>query len=99
VDPSKLRISQLFELLDHWRERRLDSMEPLIWNPLCELLKGGEICSKNTWRQGRQQPRSSSKLDSLVTVLTGRSLDSAVMTTQAESRISHGLLVVIFLAY
>jgi hypothetical protein len=28
-----------------------------------------------------------------------KSLDSAVMTTQAESRISHGLLVVIFLSY
>jgi hypothetical protein len=29
-----------------------------------------------------------------VTFVQGRSLDSAVMTTQAESRISHGLLVV-----
>ncbi|KAH9015700.1 hypothetical protein EDB85DRAFT_2156481 [Lactarius pseudohatsudake] len=38
VDPSKLRLVQVFQLLDHWRQRKRDGLIPLIWNPSCELL-------------------------------------------------------------
>ncbi|KAH9010972.1 hypothetical protein EDB85DRAFT_2160497 [Lactarius pseudohatsudake] len=38
VDPSKLRLVQIFQLLDHWRQRQKEGLIPLIWNPSCELL-------------------------------------------------------------
>jgi hypothetical protein len=38
VDPSKLRLVQVFQLLDHWRQRKRDGLIPLIWNPSCQLL-------------------------------------------------------------
>jgi hypothetical protein len=38
ADPSKIRIVQVFQLLDHWRQRKNDGLTPLIWNPSCELL-------------------------------------------------------------
>ncbi|KAH8988704.1 hypothetical protein EDB83DRAFT_2535347 [Lactarius deliciosus] len=38
VDPSKLRLVQVFQLLEHWRQRKRDGLIPLIWNPSCELL-------------------------------------------------------------
>ncbi|KAH9035587.1 hypothetical protein EDB84DRAFT_1437881 [Lactarius hengduanensis] len=33
VDPSKLRLVQIFQLLDHWRQRQKEGLIPLIWNP------------------------------------------------------------------
>ncbi|KAI9432718.1 hypothetical protein H4582DRAFT_2083108 [Lactarius indigo] len=38
ADPSKLRLVQVFQLLDHWRQRQREGLIPLIWNPSCELL-------------------------------------------------------------
>ena len=38
ADPSKIRIGQVFKLLDHWRQREKDGLEPLLWNPSCDLL-------------------------------------------------------------
>ncbi|KAH9013595.1 hypothetical protein EDB85DRAFT_2158062 [Lactarius pseudohatsudake] len=38
VDPSKLRLVQVFQLLDHWRQCKRDGLIPLIWNPSCEFL-------------------------------------------------------------
>jgi hypothetical protein len=38
ADPSKIRVGQVFRLLDHWRQRQKDGHSPLIWNPSCELL-------------------------------------------------------------
>ncbi|KAH9160442.1 hypothetical protein EDB89DRAFT_1914726 [Lactarius sanguifluus] len=36
VDPSKLCLTLVFQLLDHWRQRRKEGLIPLIWNPsLC----------------------------------------------------------------
>ncbi|KAI9429489.1 hypothetical protein BJY52DRAFT_1232597 [Lactarius psammicola] len=31
ADPSKLRIGDVFDLLNHWRQRKQDHLEPLIW--------------------------------------------------------------------
>ena len=38
ADPSKIRIGQVFKLLDHWRQREKDGQEPLLWNSSCDLL-------------------------------------------------------------
>jgi hypothetical protein len=39
-------------------------MVPLIWSPLCKVLKDGELCSESMQCQGRQQSASSLKPDS-----------------------------------
>ncbi|KAH9035046.1 hypothetical protein EDB84DRAFT_1437970 [Lactarius hengduanensis] len=33
VDPSKLHLVQIFQLLDHWRQRQKEGLITLIWNP------------------------------------------------------------------
>ncbi|KAH9032407.1 hypothetical protein EDB83DRAFT_2319161 [Lactarius deliciosus] len=38
ADPSKVRVGDIFNLFDHWRQRKHDGLPPLIWNPSCELL-------------------------------------------------------------
>lgn len=38
ADPSKLRNIQVFQLLDHWRQREQDGMEAILWNPSCKAL-------------------------------------------------------------
>ncbi len=38
ADPSKIRVDEVFQLLDHWKQRQKDGLTPLIWNPSCELL-------------------------------------------------------------
>jgi hypothetical protein len=40
ADPSKIRLGQVFELLEHWRERKKGGLTPLIWNPSCTHFKG-----------------------------------------------------------
>ncbi|KAN0134075.1 hypothetical protein V8E53_008080 [Lactarius tabidus] len=59
ADPSKLQMSQTYTLLNHWRKREAEGMVPLIWNPSCEILNGGELCSENVRGCGRQQSTSS----------------------------------------
>ena len=46
ADPSKIHKSEVFRLLDHWRQREKEGLTPLIWNPSCELFDDGEICSR-----------------------------------------------------
>jgi hypothetical protein len=58
ADPSKLRISQAYKLLEHWRKCEADGMVLLIWNLLCEILHGGELCSENVRHHRRQQSGS-----------------------------------------
>jgi hypothetical protein len=57
ADPSKIRSSQVFELLDHWRRREKDQLTPLIWNPSCELLADVDQLSQNI--QNLQQTHTS----------------------------------------
>ncbi|KAI9435908.1 hypothetical protein BJY52DRAFT_1230612 [Lactarius psammicola] len=47
ADPSKLRIGDVFDLLNHWRQRKQDHLEPLIWVSSCPLLKDVEQPSKH----------------------------------------------------
>ena len=39
ADPSKICIGKIFRLLDHWRERQQQHLNPLIWVTSCPLLK------------------------------------------------------------
>ncbi|KAI9442066.1 hypothetical protein BJY52DRAFT_1229197 [Lactarius psammicola] len=47
ADPSKLHIGNVFDLLKHWRQRKQDRLEPLIWVSSCPLLKDVEQPSKH----------------------------------------------------
>jgi hypothetical protein len=39
ADPSKIRIGDVFRLLDHWRQQQTHHLKPLIWASLCPLLE------------------------------------------------------------
>jgi hypothetical protein len=38
ADPSKIRVKKVFELFEHWRQRRRSGLPPISWNPSCNLL-------------------------------------------------------------
>lgn len=42
ADPSKLRIGEVFRLLEHWRQRTEHRLKPLIWVSSCALLEDVE---------------------------------------------------------
>ena len=52
ADPSKLRIGEVFRLLDHWRERQKKHLDPLIWMSTCPLLKGVPVVRKSSSEKG-----------------------------------------------
>lgn len=41
-DPSKIKIADVFDLLNHWRDRQDHGLDPLIWLPTCPVLQGTE---------------------------------------------------------
>jgi hypothetical protein len=51
ADPSKIRVGQVFRLLDHWRQRQKSGLAPLIWNPSCELLTDVDQLSQQVRNQ------------------------------------------------
>ncbi|KAI9437877.1 hypothetical protein BJY52DRAFT_1229989 [Lactarius psammicola] len=55
ADPSKLRIGDVFDLLKHWRQRKQDHLEPLIWVSSCPLLKDVKQPSKHHQAPKRRQ--------------------------------------------
>lgn len=50
-------MGQVFELLDHWRQRQKDQLTPLIWNPACELL--ADVDQLSQLDQNTQRTRTS----------------------------------------
>jgi hypothetical protein len=55
VDPSKICVGQVFQLLDHWRQRQKGGLTPLIWNPTCELLIDVDQLSQHVRNQQQTQ--------------------------------------------
>ncbi len=53
ADPSKVRIRDLFLLLEHWRKRKQHRLKPLIWASSCPLLEDVEKPSEH--RRDQQQ--------------------------------------------
>jgi hypothetical protein len=47
ADPSKIRIDDVYMLLEHWRKREARGLKPLIWASSCPLLKGAEQRSEH----------------------------------------------------
>ena len=46
-DPSKIQIGEVFRLLDHWRDRQVQDLDPLVWVPTCPLFQDAEKPSKH----------------------------------------------------
>ncbi|KAH9017640.1 hypothetical protein EDB85DRAFT_1897535 [Lactarius pseudohatsudake] len=65
ADPSKIQLNDVHDLLIYWRQRKEDGLDPLIWNPSCELLADSDLekTSKHlpAWR--RHQNASTSDVD------------------------------------
>ena len=59
ADPSKIHKSEVFQLLDHWRQHEKDGLTPLIWNRSCELFDDGEICSRMIGIKKQKEAHSS----------------------------------------
>ncbi|KAF8263343.1 hypothetical protein EI94DRAFT_1704054 [Lactarius quietus] len=38
ADPSKIRVNEVFHLFDHWRQQKQSRLNPIIWNPSCEIM-------------------------------------------------------------
>lgn len=64
ADPSKIQMGQVFQLLDHWRQRQESGLTPLIWNPSCELLANAVRKSKKIQSRGQSQSDPDSDNDS-----------------------------------
>ena len=63
ADPSKIRVGQVFHLLDHWRQRKESGLAPLIWNSSCELLADVEHYSEDVRNRRQIQSDHSSESD------------------------------------
>jgi hypothetical protein len=63
ADPSKIRINDVFRLLDHWRQRQEHQLEPLIWVSSCPLLQGVEQPSEHNRGRRRRQDHHFSLTD------------------------------------
>ncbi|KAH9012689.1 hypothetical protein EDB85DRAFT_2158821 [Lactarius pseudohatsudake] len=65
ADPSKIRLNDMHDLLIYWRQRKEDGLDPLIWNPSCELLADSDLEKTSehlpSWR--RHQNASTSDVD------------------------------------
>jgi len=56
ADPSKIRIKDAYDLLDHWRQRKEAGLAPIIWNPSCDILANVERPSRSL--RNSERPRS-----------------------------------------
>ena len=45
-DPSKIQMGEIFRLLDHWRDRKDQGLDHLIWVPTCPFFQGNDIHSQ-----------------------------------------------------
>jgi hypothetical protein len=54
-DPSKIHVGEVFRLLDHWRDREDQGLEPLAWVPTSSLFKNTDTSSMGvrTFRHGK----------------------------------------------
>ena len=46
-DPSKIQMGEIFRLLDHWRDRKDQGLDHLIWVPTCALFQSDDMDSED----------------------------------------------------
>ena len=63
ADPSKIRIGDVFHLLEHWRKRKEDHLEPLIWVSSCPLLEDVDPSEHHGGQQQNSESSSNSDTD------------------------------------
>ncbi|KAI9430604.1 hypothetical protein H4582DRAFT_2063619 [Lactarius indigo] len=62
-DPSKIRIDEVFCLLDHWRDRQDQGIDPLMWVPTCPLFNDTKQPTIHKRNIRRAQPKQSDGSD------------------------------------
>ncbi|KAI9436269.1 hypothetical protein H4582DRAFT_2058933 [Lactarius indigo] len=62
-DPSKIRIDEVFHLLDHWRDRQDQGIDPLMWVPTCPLFNDTKQPTIHKQNIRRAQPKQSDGSD------------------------------------
>ncbi|KAI9428965.1 hypothetical protein H4582DRAFT_2066083 [Lactarius indigo] len=62
-DPSKIRIDEVFRLLDHWRDRQDQGIDPLMWVPTCPLFNDTRQPTIHKRNIRRAQPKQSDGSD------------------------------------
>ena len=65
ADPSKIRIGDIFLLLEHWRERRRQRLSPLIWVTTCPLLRHASPTFEDRQRYQSDSSTGSSSSDGI----------------------------------
>jgi hypothetical protein len=53
ADPSKIRIGEVFRLLDHWKRRQEQHLKPLIWASTCPVLADVDRSSSSDHTSGQ----------------------------------------------
>ncbi|KAI9434699.1 hypothetical protein H4582DRAFT_2060123 [Lactarius indigo] len=62
-DPSKIRIDEVFRLLDHWRDRQDQGIDPLMWVPTCPLFNDMKQPTIHKQNIRRARPKQSDGSD------------------------------------
>ena len=62
-DPSKIQISKIFCLLDHWRDQQDQGLDPIIWVPTCSLLQDADGSYNCAWNICKPPPRPTEESD------------------------------------
>ncbi|KAI9447519.1 hypothetical protein H4582DRAFT_2051264 [Lactarius indigo] len=62
-DPSKIQIDEVFRLLDHWRDRQDQGIDPLMWVPTCPLFNDTKQPTIHKRNIRRARPKQSDGSD------------------------------------
>lgn len=81
ADPSKIRIGDIFLLLDHWRDRQWQHLSLLIWVTSCPLFKNASPSLEH-----RQQYHSDNSTDSSSSHNDGSNVNSSDPHPNEHSR-------------
>src|SRR6202453_2972052 len=87
-DPSKIQIKEVFRLLDHWRARHDEGLEPLIWVSTCPLFKDDGQNAKHV--RASRQARALQPPDSDEEVITLPKSDDIDQNSKDHSEEPHG---------
>jgi hypothetical protein len=71
-DPSKIRVGDVFRLLEHWEQRREQHLKPLIWASTCPILADVDRSSSSEHTSGQSSTDDSDRSDSNSNSLDGQ---------------------------
>jgi hypothetical protein len=63
ADPSKIRVGEVFRLLEHWKRRQEEHLKPLIWASTCPILQDVDRSSSSEHTSGHSSTDSTESAD------------------------------------